>query len=56
MANFCKFLLIKISFFQSPIRANDRIINVNGHPVVRYMEHTALKLIRLSTDFVHLVY
>ncbi|CAF0891258.1 unnamed protein product [Adineta steineri] len=34
---------------------NDRIVNVNGHPVVRYMEYTALKLIRESTDFVHLI-
>lgn len=41
-----------ISFFNRP---NDRIINVNGHPVVRSMEYQALKLIRDSTDFVHLV-
>ncbi|CAF1119374.1 unnamed protein product [Rotaria sordida] len=34
---------------------NDRIINVNGHPVVRYMEYIALKLIRESTDFVNLI-
>ncbi|CAF3369678.1 unnamed protein product [Rotaria socialis] len=35
--------------------SNDRIVNVNGHPVVRYMEYTALKLIRESTDFVNLI-
>ncbi|CAF1408692.1 unnamed protein product [Adineta steineri] len=34
---------------------NDQIVNVNGHPVIRHMEHTALKLIRESTDFVNLV-
>lgn len=34
---------------------NDEIINVNGHPVIRSMENTALKLIRESTDFVNLV-
>lgn len=34
---------------------NDRIVNVNGHPVIRSMEYTALKLIRESTDFVHLI-
>ncbi len=28
---------------------------MNGHPVVRHMEHSALKLIRESTDFVNLV-
>ncbi|UJR16411.1 hypothetical protein I4U23_003313 [Adineta vaga] len=37
------------------ILVNDRIVNVNGHPVVRYMEYTAMKLIRESTDFVHLI-
>ena len=36
-------------------RPDDQIINVNGHPVVRHMEHSALKLIRESTDFVNLV-
>ena len=36
-------------------RPKDRIINVNGHPVVRSMEYEALKLIRESTDLVHLV-
>jgi C-terminal processing protease CtpA/Prc len=43
-----------MTIFRS-IRSNDRIVNVNGHPVVRHMEHTALKLIRESTDFVNLV-
>jgi len=57
MANFCKKkkehrFLFSLRLF---IRLNDRIINVNGHPVVRSMEYTALKLIRESTDFVHLV-
>ncbi len=42
-------------FLEYLIRTNDRIVNVNGHPVVRYMEYTALKLIRESTDFVNLV-
>jgi len=43
---------INISF---SIRPNDQIISVNGHPVIRHMEHSALKLIRESTDFVNLV-
>ncbi len=46
----------KNNFFENLFRQNDRIVNVNGHPVVRYMEYTALKLIRESTDFVNLVY
>jgi hypothetical protein len=56
MENFCNYSIvfnIRISNF--PIRPNDQIINVNGHPVIRHMEHTALKLIRESTDFVNLV-
>ena len=63
MENFCKYSFvfnIKKNI-QVPIntsfsnRPNDQIINVNGHPVIRHMEHTALKLIRESTDFVNLV-
>ncbi|CAF3701534.1 unnamed protein product [Rotaria socialis] len=34
---------------------NDQILSVNGHPVIRQMEHSALKLIRESTDFVNLI-
>ncbi|CAF4646653.1 unnamed protein product [Rotaria sp. Silwood1] len=34
---------------------NDQILSVNGHPVTRHMEHSALKLIRESTDFVNLI-
>jgi len=59
MENFCKYsILFNIPISTSttfPIRPNDQIINVNGHPVIRHMEHTALKLIRESTDFVNLV-
>jgi len=59
MGNFCKyFIVFKIPILTNstfPIRPNDQIINVNGHPVIRHMEHTALKLIRESTDFVNLV-
>jgi hypothetical protein len=56
MENFCKYSIVfNIRIFNFPIRPNDQIINVNGHPVIRHMEHTALKLIRESTDFVNLV-
>ena len=45
--------LIILSF--TILRPNDEIINVNGHPVIRSMEYSALRLIRESTDFVNLV-
>lgn len=58
--NFCKFSIenerkIHVDHFCFVCRPNDEIINVNGHPVIRSMENTALKLIRESTDFVNLV-
>jgi hypothetical protein len=59
MVKFCKyfhlFLILKKTNISFSIRPNDQIINVNGHPVIRHMEHSALKLIRESTDFVNLV-
>ncbi len=59
MANFCKHKNYRSNdeknLFCFSSRPNDRIINVSGRRVVRSMEYQALKLIRESTDFVHLV-